>query len=127
MAETAEDASETARAIIALRERHRSLVREHDLGRFAPRLLDILYHQPIVNVGLVEKELAVSFVTANKLLMRFADLGLVEETTGHRRNRRFRYAAYLSLFAERVDPFHVESSALRIGSSDESLPLTRDG
>lgn len=43
---------------------------------------------------------AVSWPTANKLIRSFQDCGILEETTGQRRNRVFRYAPYLSLFKD---------------------------
>jgi hypothetical protein len=37
-------------------------------------------------------------VTADKLLKQFEELGIVKETTGGQRNRRYEYAPYLALF-----------------------------
>lgn len=102
VAETAEDATETARAIVGLREQHRVLIQDHDLGRNAPRLLDALFHRPVMNVASVERDLGISFATANGLLGRFESLGLVREITGQKRNRRFRYSPYLDLFERPV-------------------------
>ena len=98
VAEVAEEATATARAIIALREAHRALVQ--DSGRNAPRLLDLLFQSPIVNAGFVRDRLGVAFATASHLIERFQELGLVEETTGRERNRRYRYSPYLSLFSQ---------------------------
>ena len=39
-----------------------------------------------------------SFVTANKLVGQFIKLGILNETTGRRRNRRYSYTQYLALF-----------------------------
>jgi Fic family protein len=102
--ETADEAVDTARAIIALRDRHRALLQEHAALNHL-RLLDLLFEQPVVNVGFVRDSLKVSFVTANRLVDQLAELGLVEETTGGQRNRRYRYTPYFQLFAEReVEP-----------------------
>ncbi len=98
VAETAEEATATARAIVQLRETHRRLIQEQGLGVHGPRLLDLLFHFPVVNVRLVEQHLGVAFVTANKLLKRLEALGIVEETTGGKKFRRFRYTPYLLLF-----------------------------
>jgi hypothetical protein len=51
------------------------------------RLLDYLFEQPLVSVPLVEKRLACSFVTANKIVEQLAELSLSRETTGWQRNR----------------------------------------
>lgn len=98
--ETASEATVTAERIFALREDHRSLVIEHNLGQNAPRLISLLFARPILNVNLAKKELGVAWATANKLLGQFEDLGLVTEVTGQRRSRVFRHAPYLALFDE---------------------------
>jgi hypothetical protein len=72
---------------------------------------------PIVNVNFVSSGIGVTFATANKLIGRFEDLGLVREITGQRRSRRFRYEPYLRLFhtgisdAEPVVPAQVISAS----------------
>ncbi len=65
------------------------------------RLLDLLFQRPLVNVNLVQESLDVrAFATANKLVERFAALGLLEEMTGGQRNRIFRYMPYWQLLEE---------------------------
>ena len=98
VAETAGEATTTAQRIFELRERHRAQVLNEQLGPNALKLLSILFASPIVNVNLVSSRLGVTFATANKLIGRFEDLGLVREITGQRRSRRFRYDPYLRLF-----------------------------
>jgi len=100
VAETAEEASGTARNIINLRERHSALVQERGLQTNGIRLLDLLFERPLVNVKLVKEQMKVAFVTASKLIEQFDGLGLLKETTGGQRNRRFSYAPYLALFGE---------------------------
>lgn len=100
IAETAQEATDTARAIIDLREAHRSMIQSEDRGGRALLLLDILYERPLVNVGLVADKLGVSFLTANRLIERFVGLNLLEEITGGPRNRVFRYTPYLAVFED---------------------------
>lgn len=98
--EVSEEAINTSRRILELREQHRELLGS-SLGSSAAsgtRLLDYLYEQPIVNVRLVEKRLKSSFVTANKLVEQFVKLEILRETTGGQRNRRYSYVPYLMLF-----------------------------
>lgn len=105
VAETAGEATSTAQRIFELRERHRAQVLSEELGPNALKLLSVLFASPIVNVNLVSSHLGVTFATANKLIGRFEDLGLVREITGQRRSRRFRYDPYLRLFhADVGDP-----------------------
>ena len=100
VAQTAEEATQTARAIVQLREQHRAQAREHQLGDNGQKLLDLLFYRPIINVNLVKDSLDISFATANRLVNQFEQFGLLEEITGAQRNRRFRYQPYLTLFAE---------------------------
>ncbi|HEX3723781.1 MAG TPA: Fic/DOC family N-terminal domain-containing protein, partial [Nitrolancea sp.] len=57
VAETAEEATTTARAIVALRARHRDLFQSERLGDNSQRLLDLLLDRPIVNTTLVTQSL----------------------------------------------------------------------
>jgi Fic family protein len=100
VAETAEEATLKARAIVALREEHRGLIQEHGLPTNAFRLLDLLFDRPLVDVALVRDGLGVSFATANKLIESLHDLGLIKEITGRKRDRIFRFEPYLHFFEE---------------------------
>ncbi len=103
VAETAAEATHTARAIVDMRESHRALVQRDNLGLNALRLVDLLFERPIINVNLVRDQLSpggVAFGTANQLVAEFERLGLLEESTGRRRHRQFRYQPYLDLFSE---------------------------
>lgn len=92
-------ATTTARAILTLREEHRQLIAARMDGSTAGlRLLDQLFEQPLLTVRLVEQRLGCSYATAAKLVEAFVQLGLLRETTGWQRNRRFRYDPYLALF-----------------------------
>lgn len=96
VAETATEATETARAILVLRELHRGAIQDR-AGLNGVRLLDLLFDRPLVNVNLVKDELGISFATANNLVGRLEQAGLLDEITGGRRGRIFRYDPYLAL------------------------------
>lgn len=112
VAETAEEAGGTARSIVNLREQHSTMVQERGLGVSGLRLLDLLFERPLVNVKLVAEHLKVAFATASKLVEQFEGLGLLKETTGGQRNRRFCYAPYLALFEEQ-EPASVEPTPVQ--------------
>lgn len=105
----ANDAVETARKIIALREDTRQLV-TNELGSMsgAPQLLESLFTQPAITANLAKDQLGISFAQANKLLGHFEELGLLVETTGQKRNRRFRFEPYLALFRD-PDPLEPDN------------------
>lgn len=97
--EVSRSATETARKILELRQKHQILIRDKASNqKNAVLLLDYLFEQPIVNVRLVEEHIKCAFVTADKLLRQFVELGIVKEVTGAQRNRRYEYSQYLALF-----------------------------
>jgi Fic family protein len=94
------EATETTRRVLALRERHRAEITEK-LGRAAAnghRVHETLFHRPIVTVGTVQELTGVSFAAANQLVRRLVEIGVLREITGYSRNRRFRYDGYVRLF-----------------------------
>jgi Fic family protein len=97
VATTADEAKRTAEQIFAMREQHRSLVIEN-AGPNGLKLLSELFRQPLINVRTATTVLDVTFPTANKLVARFEELGLLREMTGRSRARLFRYEPYMRLF-----------------------------
>jgi Fic family protein len=103
VAETAHQATDQARAIVELREAQRRRAQEAALAVNAFRTLDLLYARPLVTVNLVREELGVSFATANSTVEALRELQIVEEVTGRRRGRIFRFTPYLNLFRTDTD------------------------
>lgn len=101
VAEVAAEASSTSRSIVELRERHRSLI-VAKFGRATGsglRVLESLYSSPVTSVKAIAGLTKTSFTAANALANRFQDCGLLKESTGGKRNRRFRYGEYIGLFS----------------------------
>ena len=97
IAQVSQEAAETARNIIAMREEHRQIVHEQVAGRNGPALLDLLCQHPVITVADIERHLPVSYVTANNLAHSFDTLGLLEEITQRPRNKVYRYRSYLDI------------------------------
>jgi Fic family protein len=100
--EVAQEASNTARTIVTMKEKHRQLLLEK-MGRRsgnAIALLENLYFRPIVSIDHVQEITKLSYPNANTLVKDFCDLGLLEEITGQKRNRAFSYAPYLEIFKD---------------------------
>lgn len=98
--EVATEATETARQIVSLREAHRALIQDN-LGRASGnglKLLEHLYKGPMVTVQTTANVCQVAFSNANALVSKMADLGILTEVTGQRRNRMYSYAPYIALF-----------------------------
>ena len=109
--EVSQEATRTARRIVNLRETHRHIITEN-FGRTAAnglKVLERLFSQPIISVNDLASEPHVSFTAANQLMRRFIKHKILNETTGHARNRQFRYRSYIDLFTGR--DFHSFGSA----------------
>lgn len=91
------NATDTAKAILAMRDQHRALVQDKSSGRNALPFLDMLYETPVLSARKVASRLSCSSPTATALINEFVRLGLLEEITGKQRYRRFRYAPYIDL------------------------------
>lgn len=94
------EATETTRRVLALREQHRSAITGR-LGRAAAnghKVHESLFRQPIVTVAGVRDLTGVSFAAANELVKRLVGIGVLREITGYARNRRFQYDEYVKLF-----------------------------
>ena len=105
VAETAEQASETARALIAMFDKHRREIGA--LGRSAPSVLrvhELLQARPVVTIQTVVETLQVSFPTARGALERLVALQIVRETTGKQRDRIYAYSDYLDLLDHGTEP-----------------------
>ena len=97
--ETAQHGLKTFKGIIALREEYDAkILTLGSRARNAQKLFQRMYATPIVSARSVEKELDISFSTANLLLKSLTELNLLKETTGYSRNRLFVLEKYLNLF-----------------------------
>ena len=100
VADVSREATETARAIVDLREKDRERIVD-ELGRVAGNALKIheqLFRFPMVSVNLIAETLQVSFTSANRLVERMVETGILVEATGNARNRVFVYSRYIDLF-----------------------------
>lgn len=98
--EVAGEAAETARRIQQLREQHRTAITA-TLGRAAGnghKVLESLYDRPIVSVNDIRTTTGTTYPAANSLVSRLVQIGVLKETTGNARNRRYLYAPYVELF-----------------------------
>ena len=98
---TAQEASDTARAILAYREATQMQIREN-LGMAAGNalaLLDHLFETPAISVGDAADVLGVAFPTAARLVSSVEELGVLVETTGQSRYRRFIHRPYVDLLS----------------------------
>lgn len=105
IAETAEQATETARNLVAVFDAHRRRISA--IGRSAGtamRVHDFMQKKPIATVKAVADDLNVSFPTAGGALGRLADLGIVRESTGRSRGCLYVYSDCLALLERGTEP-----------------------
>lgn len=96
--ETAQQAADTSREILALIEHDRRRVEA--LGRPASSVLRVHQHlqrKPIITIPATAEQLSLSAPTVAKALQHMVKLGLVRETTGRQRHRLFTYHRYLDI------------------------------
>jgi Fic family protein len=108
--QTAREATATAEKLFELREAHRSLIIEGNLGQNGLKLLSHLFQRPLVSINLAATLLGSTFPTASRLVVSLEQLGLLREITGQKRSRIYRYEPYLALFD---DAAPKDSTALR--------------
>ena len=97
--EVSEAAAATIHAILRLREEVRETLRlQLSANPNALNLLDRLFERPVVSVNLIAEWLGCTYPTASTLVEQFVKLGLLRETTGRQRDRRYQYDQYLALF-----------------------------
>lgn len=103
IADVSREATDTARAIVSLRETDRDKI-INELGRVAGNALkvhELLFRFPLVSVNPVSDMLEVSFTSANRLVERLVDIGILIEATGNARNRVFQYQNYINIFSDK--------------------------
>jgi Fic family protein len=99
--EVARQASDTARHLAKMFEKHRQKIQQ--LGRAAAsalRVHDLLKERGILSLTTAQKELQVSFPTVNTAMNNLQKLGLVKEFTGKQRDRLFSYDPYVQVLSE---------------------------
>ncbi|MGZ8734961.1 MAG: nucleotidyltransferase domain-containing protein [Acidimicrobiia bacterium] len=99
----ADDAFERLGQYRRMLHQHHQLVTAEMIGRYPAALLDLLTEQPLVNTGDIVDRLGASPTTAGHLLDAFGRLGLVDETTGRKRDRRYRYTPLVRLFTSSTE------------------------
>ena len=100
--EVSKHAAKTVGRLLNLRENDRYVINEK-FGKSAfngHRLLDHLYEFPTTSVNEVRDITKTTFATANALVSRMVDFGILREITGRTRHRRFLLHRYVDLFEE---------------------------
>ena len=89
VAEQAIDGVERATKLMILWQDYRKRLQTARMSVLAQNLVDQLFHQPAMSVGLAQQVLRVSFASAQNNIMRLVKLGILQEMTGRKRDRIF--------------------------------------
>lgn len=106
IAEVSDQASDTARRVLTLRESVRTTMTEkldRSVGN-GHRTLEYLFEHPVVSVKDVQSLLSITYQGANDFVAKLVKLGVVKEFTGQTRNRKFIFAEYVNLFRDEALP-----------------------
>jgi Fic family protein len=98
VAETAEQAAKTARALMDLAAAdEKRIQRIGKASGSALRVHRVLQAQPLISIAAASKRLNLSFPTVTTSLQHLEKLGIVRETTGGRYGRLYAYDRYLKI------------------------------
>ena len=98
VAVTAADAARVAADVTGLRGRHMRQAAAENLGRYSVPMLDLLFEQPLVSVRFATERIGGAPATIGRLLDKLTALEIVEEVTGKKHGRLYRYSPFLNLF-----------------------------
>ncbi|MDD3621844.1 MAG: Fic family protein [Methanofollis sp.] len=96
--ETSTNSVETAKKIIDLRSNLVQVLLEKNIGGVtALKFIDVLFETPLITVSRAADALDVSRQTANTLVKKFEDAGVLVEITGNKRYKRYIFSEYLHI------------------------------
>lgn len=98
--ETSKSSIEVFKMVLSLKSRLETEVLPK-LGSKVNRgqqLLQVLYQTPILSTKNIASILDISTSTSNRLVADFVNLGILNEYTGYKRNRKFIFREYVDLF-----------------------------
>jgi Fic family protein len=102
VAEVSEEATDTAKRIVRLREEFRENIQKH-FGKNSGnplKVLEMLFNSPFVTINDISDITRLSYSSANNLGKELEKIGILEETTGQKRNRIFVFRPYVDVFVE---------------------------
>lgn len=123
----AEQATQTARQIVRMRERHRKILMEHLSASATPalKLLEHLFERPVITVREAAEVMGRQFPNANRLVRKLEQLGVLRELTAQSRNRLFVYEEYFDLFEQGDEEVAPSAEARQEG--DQEVTATHAG
>jgi Fic family protein len=103
VAEQARDAAGRASRLLELGQQYRQRVAGLGHSANAVQLVDEVLASPFITVNGAMQALQVSFPTAQNAIKRLVEAGILQEVTGHRRNRVYRAQEILALLDDQSE------------------------
>lgn len=104
---TSESALETIKRVLSIADTHKQLLLQKKISSpLAIVLLDYLFTKPHLSIQDVVIHFKISYQTAQSLISQFVEIGILKETTGKKRNRKFNYWEYLDCLSEGTLPLN---------------------
>lgn len=101
---TASQASDTVQALAKLKAEDREQIDSLGRARLTPgKIHDVLLKHPIVTAAWLAEQLDITPLTINNGLEKLIELGVVEEVTGQKRHRLYRYSDYIDILEEGME------------------------
>jgi len=99
--ETSTNSVETAKKIIGLRSDLVNTLLEKNIGGVvALKFIDVLFETPLITVSRAAEAHDISRQSANALVKKFEDAGILVEITGNQRYKRYIFSDYLRIVQE---------------------------
>ncbi|MCL7474807.1 MAG: Fic family protein [ANME-2 cluster archaeon] len=100
VSETSQEAANTAREIIKLKEDLILKLYENSISSiYAVKMLDFLFDRPLVSSSDIVETLNISTVSVNELVKKFEKLGILREITGKKRYKKYFFANYVDIIS----------------------------
>ncbi len=101
VSEVSDQAIETARKILELQSNHRNLLWQKKISSpLAVGLLEKLFYTPYMSVTNVAEAFSISYQAASLLVNQFEKHGILKETTGKKRDKKYVYKQYIDILSE---------------------------
>lgn len=98
ISEISEEASNTAREIIKLKENLITKLFKNSISSiYAVKLIDLLFENIVIDVRHVTDKFSIHRDTSNELLKRFEKIGILKEITGKQRYKKYIFNDYVEI------------------------------
>ncbi|MEZ5357502.1 MAG: Fic family protein [Candidatus Zixiibacteriota bacterium] len=102
---TAEQAVTTAKTILDLLKKNRELIeKSRRKVNSILRVYDSFSQKPVSTISKIAKHVGLTIPTVTAAIKELEKLNIIEEVTGRKRNRIYRYAEYMDILSEGTEP-----------------------